>query len=221
MPGSIRKAERQDTALAVAGVAAAAFAFCSALFLSSSVTNDLEKLQRLYNRQRVQSVVQGVDQNEMHLIDYTKGYAMWDDTYTFLETRDPTYLTENYSESVMRVSPAELVAIYDLEGRMIFSAALDESGKTMPPPDGLKRFAKLEHFQQLKTVDSSLGRVEWIGDHPYLIAVCPVTDSAGTAPIRGYFLFGAVIGEKMLKRLENLTEVELSVSAEAEPKERG
>ncbi|CAN5763720.1 hypothetical protein BH09VER1_BH09VER1_50940 [soil metagenome] len=211
MPAAIKKARSWDLLLSGVGIAAALLTFVAFLYLAAHVNSTLERLQDENSIARVSSVLQALDQNTHHLADYTTGYAMWDDAYHFLDSRDPAFLETNFAPAVMAVSPIRLAAIYNLQGELLFSAALGEDAKPIPHPEALKDMPRLETFSSLHKTGDFSGRIEWIGDRAYLIAVCPITDSSGQSPIRGYLLFGVNIGPKMLTQIQNLTGTHVSV----------
>ena len=210
------KTRSWDVILSILGIAAALSALAAALYLSRNVNRALDQLQNEYSISRVASVLQALDQNALHLGEYTSGYAMWDDAFRYLETRDPAFIEVNYSESVLAATPVQLVGIYDLKGELIFSDSLTEGRELEPPPKELKDLSRLENFSQLKAPGDVLNRVEWIGQRPYIVAICPITDSSGTQPIRGYLLSGEIIDQKMLDRLHTLTGSKVTPTIEDE-----
>jgi len=213
MVATLTKGRFWDVALSVLGIAAAISCLAAALYLSGSVNVALEKLQNEYSVSRIASVLQAIDQNTQHLGEYTAGYAMWDDAYQFLQHRNPEFLQTNYAEPVLAATPVQLVGIYDLNGDLVFSAALNEESKSVAAPAALNEMPGLEDFASLQKPGSVKGRIEWIGERAYIVAICPITDSAGTAPIRGYLLFGSIVGKKMLAQLETLTGSLVSIEA--------
>ncbi len=217
MPGTVKRVRFWDIVLSAVGVAAAALTFFAFLYLSARVNSTLEKLQSENSLARVSSVLQALDQNTHHLADYTTGYAMWDDAYRFIESRDPSFIETNFAPPVMAVSPIRLAALYNLKGELLFSAALDDDSKPTSVPESLKSLPRLESFSSLVKTGQYSGRIEWLGDRAYLITICPVTDSSGQSPVRGYLLFGVNIGPKMLRQIQNLTNAQVSVDAQPLP----
>jgi signal transduction histidine kinase/CheY-like chemotaxis protein len=182
-------------------------AFVFSLQLSSDVRGQLGRIQNEASANRIRAVLQALDQDLQSLSSYTLGYAMWDDTYAYVQHPDPAYPTTNYAESVLAASPVQLVGIYDPTGRLLFSAALDEAGKTMPvPPElALPAFgARFTAFRRLDDHDTFTG-IEWLGGRPYLLSAWPVTNSARTAAPKGAILFGTLVGKKILDRIATLT----------------
>lgn len=213
MQPNAKTASARDLVLGVIGVVATVLALGTSLYLSSRVNGALDRLQEEQSTTRVAAVLQGLDQNAQHLADFATGYAMWDDTYRFLQTRDLAYVETNYSVPVMAVSPVQLAVIYDLTGEMVFSAALSENQEGDVVPSSLGVMPGRESLGSLKKAGDSHCRIAWLGNRAWLLTLCPITDSSGNAPIRGYLLFGAIVGEKMLGRLHVLTGVAIRVGA--------
>jgi signal transduction histidine kinase/ActR/RegA family two-component response regulator len=206
-----------DLLLTLGGVAAAVLALACSLIVSGIVKNDLGAVQREGSTARVLAVLQAFDQELQHLTDYTTGYAMWDDSYAFVQKPSQDYIDTNYSPSVMFVSPARLVVVYDLERRILFSRALDESGKLFPVPAEVSAPDFTRKFSALKQNRDSFGTMAWLGGRGYLLTVCPITDSSGTAPIKGYLMFGSILDAKVLERIEALTTVRLESAERTTP----
>jgi len=201
-----------DLLLSLGGVAAAGLALVCAFVLSGSVRSDLGTLQQETNTLRLQALLRALDQEVQHLADYTTGYAMWDDTYAFVQKPSPAYTETNYSASVLLISPARLVAIYNLEGRVLFSCALDEKGKPEAVPPEIFAPGFTGRFSTLRRSPDSLGAISWLGGRGYQLAVCPVTDSSGTAPAKGYLLFGRPLDAGLLDRLGSLVGIRVRLA---------
>jgi signal transduction histidine kinase/ActR/RegA family two-component response regulator len=203
----------RDLLLTLAGVAAAAFAIACAFFLSSDIRKDLDDIQEEARTARVRAVLSALDQELQHLTDYTRGYAMWDDTYSYVQAPSEDYIESNYTPAVLFTTPVRLVAVYDLRGRLLFSRAIDEAGRAIAPPARLADLAFTRPFASLRDSQDSQGDILWLDGRGHLLTVCPVTDSSGTAPIKGYLLFGSIIGKTMLDRIEALTSVRVRCEA--------
>ncbi len=217
MTPRLEKIVAWNATLIVAGAVMAALALLAALLLSGNVTRELDTLQQENSKARVRSILQTIDENVQHLGDYTTGYAMWDDSHDFMTDRNPAYLETNYAPVVMALSPTRLVAIFDLSRTMIFSAAIDESGSPATVPAGVSNLLSTIDVSDLRKPGEFLGRVEWLGDQAYLIAICPITDSSGTALISGYFAFGEPINSSLLERLESLTGTVIKIHGTIDP----
>jgi len=199
-----------DILLTLAGLGAAVMAFVFSLQLSSDVREQLGRIQEEASANRVRFVLQAFDQNLQNLSSYTLGYAMWDDSYAFVQApQGSAYPATNYAESVLAASPVQLVGIYDAAGRLLFSAALDEAGKTIPVPPELSAPAFGARFTALKRLDDreTFAGIEWLGGRPYLLSAWPITNSARTAPPKGAILFGTLIGKKVLSGVTALTSI--------------
>jgi signal transduction histidine kinase/CheY-like chemotaxis protein len=200
-----------DALLIAGGVGTAALAFAFSLLLSAGVRDELGKVQEEASASRIRSVLQALDQNLQHLTDYTTGYSMWDDTYAYVQNPEKEYLEANYTESILALTPVQLVGIYDLQQKILFSAALSQEGKTIGVPPEIEKESFTNQFRAIRNLRDSVGTLEWLDNRAYLISVCPITDSLGTAPIKGYLLFGRLIDEKMLERIFVLTGVRLTI----------
>lgn len=197
-----------DLLLTLTGIVVAVLALVCAVVLSGGIRQDLDSVQREGSASRVLAVLSALDQELQHLTDYTTGYAMWDDSYAYVQKPTQEFLDTNYSPSVMFVSPARLVAIYDLQRRVLFSRALDEKGNSIPVPREITAPEFTARFAALDRNQDSLGTMAWMEDRGYLLTVCPITDSAGTAPVRGYLLFGSTLDAKIMGRVKALTGVD-------------
>lgn len=195
-----------NTGLTLAATAAVV-ALVLTLSLSSRVANKLENLQLENNITKVESIILIVDQNLQHLTDYTTDYARWNDTSSYVQSPDPAYVETNFQPATLATTPAQLVAIYDLDRRLIFARTVDEQGNLLPTPGGLDQPHLVSSFSRLTTPGNFQGGIRWFGNRPFLFVVCPVTNSLGAPPIRGYFLFGSVIGPRMLEKIHTLARV--------------
>lgn len=207
-----------DILLMIGGIAAAGMAFLFSLNLSTNVSRKLTYIQAEASVSRVKSLFAALDQSLENLKDYSLGYAMWDDSYTFVQHPSGDYPRANYAEPVLAASPVQLVGIYDSQRRLLFSAALDGHGKTAPAPAEIATEAFTASFRRILKVEDSLTRLEWVGDRPYLLAIWPITNSARTAARNGYLMFGQLLDGKILDRISAIADIETKlVRAQSAP----
>ena len=85
--------------------------------------NDFIKLEKNQNENNLKSFLVAIDKDIENLKNTTNDYSKWDDTYEFMENKNPKYIYENFREGSNTLEGLNLDAmIYiDLENNILFS----------------------------------------------------------------------------------------------------
>ncbi|MBB4287021.1 putative bifunctional diguanylate cyclase/phosphodiesterase [Roseospira goensis] len=130
----------------------------------------------------------------------TADWAQWDDTYDFMVTRDPDYVSTNLIEGTLESLRLTMMLIVDTDGRIAWA------GQRLPDRPGLAVEAILEQdgpdLPRLMALsqDGTTGVTGLIGTArgPMLVAAQPVLTSREGGPSRGLFLMGRLVSGDVL-----------------------
>src|ERR1039458_6345 len=89
-------------------------------------------------RDKVEQVQAVVDDSLTSLGSATKDLAAWDDSYQFMQDKNPAYIDSNLNDSTFFNNKWNFAAYIDPSGNVIFSKAVDFSdGKSVAVPEDI------------------------------------------------------------------------------------
>ncbi|MGG6239277.1 adenylate/guanylate cyclase domain-containing protein [Nodosilinea sp. AN01ver1] len=194
------------TTLPLLGLMAILFGSFSVILQRSYGRLEQQDAQR--NLQRVDEVLAG---DLAQLQSLTEDWAAWNDTYAFVQTRDPSYVESNLSKYALESLQLNLVAVVNREGTIVYGTSYDLENRSfsslptdlvpqLTPTSPLMRFQNLAaHHQGLMTVDGKL----------MLVAVEPILRSDATGPARGALLMGRYVSPDVVESLALRTRLDL------------
>ncbi|MEG4234743.1 response regulator [Microcoleus sp. Pol11C3] len=177
---------------------------------STILLHDFHNLEAQYVRQDVARALDALDDDLSNLDTSAQDYAEWDDTYSFVETRNENFVKSNFVDSTFIYLRLNFLVLLDSNGQTIFSKGFDLKSKTeIPIPESLKQ-------QLTEALLDSSKKVE--GDRPaaktgvltlpevrLLIAAKPIFNSNAQGPSRGTLILGRYLDSSEIGLLSELT----------------
>ncbi len=151
-----------------------------------------------------------LDNNLAELHRFAVGYARWDDTYTYMQERDPAYIATNLVDSTFTNARLNLILLLDPSGRMVYGKAFDlqnEEEIALPPP----LLPLTETLTPLLGPEPAVvtGLVT-LPDQVLLLAASPILTSEEQGPPRGTLIMGRFLDEALVSDLSTLTRLPLT-----------
>ncbi|HEX2922445.1 MAG TPA: CHASE4 domain-containing protein [Chloroflexota bacterium] len=186
---------------------------CSLYVASETILlSGFSKLEDRETQQNVQRVVNSLDDELTALVEKTPDWAVWDDTYDYMERPNREYAEKNFMLRSFADPKLNFIILVTLSGEVALGKGYDlESGMELAVPDDLTRQLSvgsplLEH----SGVDSSHKGILSLHDGTLLVATRPIVTSEGNGPIRGTLLIGRLLTRSGIQRLSNSTRLSVS-----------
>ena len=160
-------------------------------------------------QQEMERLTSALRREEEVLRAIVHDWSAWDDTYEFVQNANPEYITSNLSDTTFANIELNLLYIYRLDGSLVWGRLLNlETKKEMNlpeyPPTGLDS----GHFLLCPPKeDSSSSGILKTTHGPLLIAVHPIITSENTGPIVGTMMFGRLLTEELMAKLQKQANV--------------
>jgi sensor domain CHASE-containing protein len=176
---------------------------------SSILLHDFHNLEAQYVRQDVARALDALDEDLSSLNTSAQDYAEWDDTYSFVNTRDENFVKSNFVDSTFVYLRLNLLVLLDSSGNTIFSKGFDLKSKTeIPIPESLK-----QHLTDALLDSSTLGgsrpaaktAVLTLPEPTLLIASRPIFNSNAEGPARGTLILGRYLDSSEIALLSERT----------------
>ncbi len=174
---------------------------------TAAAETDLERAQHAIDRE--------VERLERSVLDW----AEWDDTYAYIETRDPAYITSNVDVATLEALELSLFAIIGADGSPILVRSEDrETGAPLPFPSELVGYLQIPSSEEELGEYTSSG-VLGLSAAPLAYAAHPVFTSLGDGPAPAVLVMGRYIDDTAIQRLSETTLLDLAVSAGSSDRE--
>ncbi|HXF83613.1 MAG TPA: CHASE4 domain-containing protein, partial [bacterium] len=171
-------------------------------------------IERADTLQHIQRVTDALRDDLRELERQAADWAAWDDTYAFVTTRDPTYVTSNLPNATYADLRLNLFLLYDRTARLVYGRGFDlESGRQRGlPPSIDSHLTPQSPLLRHLTVDSSVAGLLLLPEGPMLVVSRPILTSERQGPIRGTLIWGRFLSRWEIRRLGELTQVDLSAA---------
>jgi sensor domain CHASE-containing protein/signal transduction histidine kinase len=142
-------------------------------------------------------------------------WAKWDDTYTFIENKNNSYINSNLTDETLSELKINLMIFLDTSGSVVFSRFCDPASEKIQSVDST--------FMNIIRRDTFFTKLEY-DDHVHsgfvmipcgLLAIVsrPILTSEGKGPSHGVLIFGKCIDSKEVSRIGTITHLDLSIAA--------
>ena len=203
-------------------VAAATMAILLAVFLVLTRFILIDSYSRLEEQDTTEHVARALNAltNDLDSLTQTANdYASWDDTYYFMENRDPAYLEANYPDATFTNNRLNLIALINPQGEFVFVKAVDlDRGAVVPASTATLDF--ITHSPMLVRPTQSLSQtvgIAMLPDGPMLIAIRPILTSLEEGPVHGGLLMGRALTAGEIEHLGAITQLDLTLLRPDEP----
>lgn len=196
------------TTLPLLGLMAILFGSFSVILQGSYGRLEQQDAQR--NLQRVDEALEG-DLAQIHSL--TEDWAAWNDTYAFVQDRNPDFIESNLGKYALESLRLNAVALVNRDGELVYGTGYDVKSRTFSPlpadlaqqlsqDSPLTQFPHLAyHHQGIVTVDGQL----------MLVVVEPILRSNATGPARGALLMGRYLDADAVNSIAQRTRLTLTI----------
>lgn len=125
-------------------------------------------------------------------------WSAWDDTYRYMEDRNPQYVKSNMQYTTFVVTKLSVIAFYDTNGSYVFGRAFDLDWNL--PVEVPMELVHETRFRP-DSVGSGIDGFLVLNDTPVIIAAKPVLTSSGEGPARGVLIMGREFGATQVAML--------------------
>ncbi len=190
----------------------AAFSFALQQFVIYPRFVELEREEAARN---VDRAVQALQRELDLLLPLATDWGTWDDTYEFVQDRNPAYIESNLNIPALEGLAVNALAIYDAGGRLIWGMAYDlEADAVMELPALFAPELARDHILMAPVAQPGdlVGIVQDVAG-PFLLAARPVLTSAAEGPPMGIVVMARLLDDKAVSRLAAQARVDVELSA--------
>ncbi|MCA9297005.1 MAG: HAMP domain-containing protein, partial [Phycisphaerales bacterium] len=141
-------------------------------------------------------------------------YAVWDDTYRFMQGVDrEQYLESNIELSTFSNNELDFIMFTDRDGAIVFGRTYEDDDEAILPLNetaaGLPKL--YPSLIEIPTPARAIYGIVRFGEHTALVASHPILRGDRGGPAAGMLVIGKIFGDTELDRMIALTELDLDV----------
>ena len=141
----------------------------------------------------------------------TADWAVWDDSYNFLRTRDPAFVETNLQSETLTSLEINYIAFYDVAGQLVHAKYVVEGEERPVPASFLKAFGPSEKLLGQRGATNVVSGIVVLPGGPLLFAARPVVNSLGEGPVRGVVLFARRLDDELIQAVSAVTHLPLEI----------
>jgi len=148
-----------------------------------------------------------------HLGQIAGDWAVWDDTYRFVQDGNTGYADSNFQWKSLISSGIHMITILDPEGKVVWTGSFDPVQKKKIAIDEFPRdlFPKDHPLLQHHSLDSEIMGIVLTQSGPMLVVSRPIVKSTGEGPSRGVLVMGRFLLKETIEDLIKQARVNLRV----------
>ncbi len=129
-------------------------------------------------------------------------YASWDDTYTYMETLDPTYIDSNFVELTYLNNLLNVIVLINTAGEVVFANAYDFNVEAfIPVPAELLTLAPDDPLLTPTNAERNVAGIMMVAENqPMFVAAQPILTSNLEGPTHGALIMGRFLDEDKVER---------------------
>lgn len=172
---------------------------------------DLERNQAQDNLQRI---VEAIDQMDESVKSMTASWAVWDDTYKFIDDLNPAYAKTNLNVSSFATSDVDVMLYYNAAGKLVASMAVnaDRTQIVEQPQDFMHYLAPqgkfIFHGDEATTIDGLVSVPTGI----LLIAEHPILTSENKGPSHGTLIMAKYLNDNAINKIRHITKSHFTIN---------
>lgn len=174
-----------------------------------SLADGISQLEEDMTFRNGNQAVKALDRDIEELDIIASDWAQWDDTYFFVQDQTKPYAESNLVDSTFTNNRLNFIILYDHSGSLVYSRGFswrDKKGEKIA--DGVQDyFAGLISQQGMKENSGLLYR----GGRLCMVSAQPVLTSDGQTGPNGLLVMGRNLNETEIARLEEQTQLEISI----------
>ncbi len=203
---------RQKTLLIISltltGLMAVIYTASSAILLGS--IRNAEKQETMQSVRGVRSLLV---QTQEDFRDRFSDWSAWDDTYTFIQDANKSYIQSNLVPEQLAALRVNLILYVNTSGRIVYGTGFDQKNRVdKPVPKALRdRLEKGDLLLQHPDLTSKHTGILVLPEGPMWITSQPILTSKTGGPSRGSLIVGRHLDASEIQRLARIARLPLTI----------
>lgn len=156
-----------------------------------------------------------LEEDRKALETITADWAIWDDTYRFLDDRNAAFVRSNISIQSFETVHVSVLLFYDTAGRLVFGRSFNPAEHRLEPApvDLARQVAASPLMRGFGDGDAPKSGLLTVSGRTWILAACPVLTSLRQGPSRGVLVMGRRLDPAKVKALSDIVMLDLGVTS--------
>ena len=199
------------------GITMAAFIVLLFLLMRPVILEDAKRMDEESLKTDMERAEKYIASEKANLMRHNKDWAVWDDTYEFMQNRNPKYIESNLTQESYRQTGTNFKLYLNNNGDMVYSAGYELGmGTLIGVEEDLGDTSAL-----LSRIDEENGvSVLWNDKYgPVLLAAEEILTSEGKGPVAGRLVTGVILNDAFFDKMQD--DLAINVRTAGSAKESG
>lgn len=199
------------------GITMAAFIVLLFLLMRPVILEDAKRMDEESLKTDMERAEKYIASEKANLMRHNKDWAVWDDTYEFMQNRNPKYIESNLTQESYRQTGTNFKLYLNNNGDTVYSAGYELGmGTLIGVEEDLGDTSAL-----LSRIDEENGvSVLWNDKYgPVLLAAEEILTSEGKGPVAGRLVTGVILNDAFFDKMQD--DLAINVRTAGSAKESG
>lgn len=188
------------------------------MYTQSTLRANISALETLETRRNVDVALNALRESVAHLDTTCADWAIWDDTYSFVEDLNDDYIQSNLTRSTFTNLKINLMLFVNPAGKVVFGKSFDlRTGTELPVLRMAEHLSTEGPLLRHRSTDSRLGGFLLLPEGPMVVASRPILNSQSEGPIRGALIMGFFLDTPAVERLAGSVRLPVSILSLDDP----
>lgn len=178
----------------------------------------LHKEERAVMVQKLEQIERSLQISQQELLAQARDWAIWDDTYEFIQGNYPGYTDTNFSQQMFEEMRYQVMAFFDAEGEVYFIAGINPATGGYHTCRNFERECRwvadmVRIMQASIEEDPQQGKSDlYAGSPPLMVASNPILRTDESGPPQGWLFQIRPMDDEWLAIIENYTGLAATLS---------
>ena len=180
--------------------------------LSSVMLSSINSLEQRLLAEHVKRAENVIKQRIDNMSQFTVDWAVWDETYQFIDSNDAHYIESNNPEDALSNLRLNAMVFSNRGGEIVYAIGKNlDNGEIMPVSEGLIKFLQNSDIMQNDNPGHKVKELIMLPEGPALLASCPILPSTGKGTVRGNLVVMRYLDSSEIRALSKTLNIELSL----------
>ena len=176
------------------------------MYMASNVilVGGFQTLEEQNTLQNIQLATNSLSSEISDLNKTINDWAVWDDTYTFIQNHNSRYIQSNLVNSTFADLKLNLIVYIDNSGNIVYGNGFDlQTKEEKPIPESIKGYISKNSILLNSQNRDGVKGVIMLPEGPMIIDSHPILTSNGNGPSRGTLIFGRYLNNVEIQHMSN------------------
>lgn len=183
------------------------------LMLKNIITKNYLHLEQTEVENHLQRALNIIELEQDNLQQFTGDWAIWDDTFKFIQNKNKEYIKSNLVNSTFTDSDIAFIAYVKKSGEIVYGRAYDQNKEQQTAlPNGLLTYLQREKkLLSPKTAEETITGLISLPAGSFIISSFAILTSNVKGPSPGVLIIGRRFDDKFISKLSKIIKIDAKI----------